>query len=69
MLEFMYTCFELRDGIFEHLCACSILAIRVFTVVWAIGASAWATYWTDAIAFLEGERRVSEKLQETLRGK
>jgi hypothetical protein len=52
VLKFVYTRFELCDGLLEHLGPCSILAVRIFAIVGAIGAAAWATYWANAIAFL-----------------
>jgi hypothetical protein len=33
MLKFMYTSFELCDGILEYLGSCSILAIRVLAII------------------------------------
>ena len=52
MLEFVYTSFELCDGLLEHLGTCPILAVRILAIIGAIGAAAWTTHWSNAIAFL-----------------
>jgi hypothetical protein len=48
----MYTSFELRDGILQHLGTRSILTVGVLAVVGTIGSTAWSAHWADAIALL-----------------
>jgi hypothetical protein len=57
----VYAGFELRDGILEHLGTCSVLAIRVLAIIWAIGSTAWAAHWADTIAFLKKVRGMCQK--------
>lgn len=52
VLELLYTGLELGDGIFKHLGACSTLTITVLAVIWAIGPTAWAAHWANAVTFL-----------------
>jgi hypothetical protein len=52
VLQLVYACFELRDGILEHLGACSALAVRVLTVIRPIRSTAWAADRADTIALL-----------------
>jgi hypothetical protein len=56
VLELMYTSFELRDGILEHLRTCSALTIGVLAVIWAIGSATRAAHWVNTITFLKRER-------------
>jgi hypothetical protein len=69
VLEFVYTSFELRDGLLEHLGACSILAVRIFAIVGAIGAAAWTTHWANAIAFLRQHQNNVKKMATGHSGK
>jgi hypothetical protein len=48
----MYTSLELCDGILQHLGTRPILAIGVLAVIWAIGSTAWAAHWANAVALL-----------------
>lgn len=56
VLELMYTGFELRDGILEHLRTCSTLTIGVLAVIWAIGSATGAAHWMNTITFLKRDR-------------
>lgn len=52
LLKLLYTCLELGDGIFKHLCARSTLTISVLAIIWAVGPAALAANWASTITFL-----------------